>query len=130
MLHLEMQKQHGQKQATETEPALADSKKRWGYPPKKSTVIVGVSAGDEAPENWNFAIRLHVEAESYLGAGLYKSLEKRVATLPGIDKCLFREKELLLLRSSAFTEEIVVELFWREFLHAAEVAQIQVRRGG
>ena len=127
MLHLEMQKQHGQPPATQTEPSLADIKKRWGYPPEKSTVIADVRSGDEAPGDWDFAIRLHAEAEIYLGVGLFKSLEKRVATLPGIDKCLFKEKALLLLRSSTFTEEIVLELFWREFLHAAEVAQVQER---
>lgn len=123
MLHLEMQKQHQKKQAAETEPPTGDIQQRWGYPPEKGRVIAVVNAGGEAPEGWDFAIRLHPEAENYLGAGLYKSLEKRVATLPGVDKCLLKEKELLLLRSSTFSEEIVVDLFWREFLHAAEVAQ-------
>ncbi|HKJ65615.1 MAG TPA: hypothetical protein VJ969_09445 [Desulfopila sp.] len=130
LLHLEMQKQEKEEtQAEKSEVSHQGSTPKWDYPPEKDLVIARVSAGDEAPEGWELAILLHAQAEEYLGTGLYKSLEKRVATLPGIDKCLFKERELLLLRSSSFGQEMVVDLFWREFLHVAEVAQVQGRIG-
>jgi len=98
--------------------------KVWEYPPSKEIVIEEVVHGELVPQDWDYAIHLHEATEQYLGTELFISLEKRVASIPGIDSCLHKDREVFLISSKNYPSEILTELFWREFLHAAEIAHI------
>ncbi len=104
---------------------IPNIKELWGYPPPKETVIEAVVHGEQVPQDWDFAIHLHEAAEQYLGTDLFVSLETRVASIPGVDSCLHEDREIFLISSRNYQPDIMTELFWREFLHAAEIAHIQ-----
>ncbi len=104
---------------------IANIKELWGYPPPKEIVIEEVVHGEQVPQDWDFAIHLHEASEQYLGIELFVSLENRVASIPGVDRCLHEDREVFLISSKNYQPDIMAELFWREFLHAAEIAHIQ-----
>ncbi len=106
-----------------SQPLDIDIKKLWGYPPPRKTVLGEVLDGDSASEGWDLAIHIHEAAEHYLGEELFLSLEKRVASLPGVEQCLHEDRDVFLISCKSYPNEILVELFWREFLHVAEIAQ-------
>ncbi len=104
---------------------IPNIKELWGYPPPKEIVIEEVVHGEQVPQDWDFAIHLHEAAEQYLGAELFVSLENRVASIPGVDSCHHEDREVFLIASKIYQPDIMTEMFWREFLHAAEIAHIQ-----
>ncbi len=118
----EMAQENG---TTHTMPFTPDIQKLWGYPPEKEKIIQKVVHDEQENKDWNCAIHIHEAAEQYLGTELFLSLENRVATLPGIENCLHQDQEVFLIGSDMYTPEILTELFWREFMHAAEIAHLQ-----
>lgn len=119
---LAMKKAGNLTQDKEQEPTSSDS---WEYPPEKEKTIAYIDGGERAPGSWDYAISFGNGAEEYLGAGLFKGLEKRISSLPGVDNCLLKDGKDFLVRSQTFTEEILIELIWREYLHAAELAHMK-----
>lgn len=124
-LSSEIKEKNGDDSETSDNSAFFDTTKSWGYPPEKQHVIKDVLHGEKAVKGWDYAIHIHAGTEQYLGTALFKSMEKRIASIPGIDKCLQKDKQLFLISSQTYSAEILIELFWREFLHAAEIAHIK-----
>jgi len=95
------------------------------YPPEKNAVIKEVRQGKQVPEDYDFAIHLYDGAEQFLGKELYQGFESRVAAIPGIESCLQDGNNIFLIQGSGYSEDILTELFWREFLHAAELNHLR-----
>lgn len=117
------------KQEDSEAPPPSQSVPTWSYPPEKEEVITTIRAGDEVEAGYDFAIHLHEKAEDYLGDSLFSSLEQRVSSIPGIDKCEHHVKDIFLFSTNNYTADILSELFWREFLHVAEIAHLQSKKG-
>lgn len=110
--------------AEKSSPITLKIKNLWGYPPNKDIVIQEIILDEQVPKGWDIAIHIHEDAEQYLGSELFINLANRVAFIPGIEGCQHDDREIFLISSTGYTPDILAELFWSEFLHAAEIARI------
>jgi hypothetical protein len=113
------------KKTKETDLHHAKSQPVTLYPPEKDRVIKKVVQEPKEVENYNFAIHLHEHAEQFLGPELFQGFENRVASIPGVENCTLQDSHIFLIQAANHTQELLTELFWREFLHAAELAHLQ-----
>ncbi len=102
-----------------------DLYKSWGYPPEKEQIVKQIIPVEQVEDDWDYVIQIHERAEQYLGLDQFMGLEGRVVSIPGVEKCQYRERGEFLILSKSYSPEILLELFWKEFLHAAEIVSIK-----
>jgi hypothetical protein len=107
--------------ASEQQELFADIREYWGYPPKRDQVLEEIFSGDQVGGDWDYAVHIHEGAEQYLGSELFLGLEKRFASVPGVDKCKHEDREVFLIRAKTLSVDALRSGCWTQFLQAAEM---------
>jgi hypothetical protein len=85
-------------------------------------VLEEIYSGEQVAGGWDYAVHIHDAAEQYLGTNQFLGLEKRFASVQGVDACKHEDREVFLIRTRYLDKGGLRDALWREFLEAALLA--------
>ena len=88
----------------------------YGFPPRIDDFFGEAEPADE--HGWTYSLWVEEWAESYLGSDEFTSLERRFASVPGIERVAHIDREVFLIQTSLGAEQ-VRQFLWPQFIDAA-----------
>jgi hypothetical protein len=88
-----------------------------GVPPTREGLDFAVDAY-EPDDNWSFQIFVSEGAEFYFGTQVFKSLEGRFASIPGISRVHHMDREVFIVKTD-LSREALTDAIWSCILDAS-----------
>jgi hypothetical protein len=76
--------------------------------------------------DWPYQLFITEGAESYFGTDVFKSLEARFASIPGIDRVHHEDREVFIIKTGLPRDKLA-EALWSHILSASEATELSIR---